>query len=147
MDFYKFLRNEEPDFKGRFLSDIWNFTNEEIEYNHDFIQLVFPLNKSSNAVFNNLYLKSALEIDMLKQDDLVQENLLRSRNWFINFLKNNNHWKSYSDHNQLRITRVIECLRLLANNKAADNFYNEILQLLGKNPEVNQTTLEFWKNA
>ena len=147
MNFHKFLRNEEPDFKRRFLGDIWNFTNEEIEYNHDFIQLVFPLNKPSNAVFNNLYLKSALEIDMLKQDDLVQENLLRSRNWFINFLKNNNHWKSYSDHNQLRITRVIECLRLLISDKEANNFYSEILDIVGQYPKINATTLKFWKDA
>ena len=147
MNFHKFLRNEEPDFKGRFLSDIWNFTNEEIEYNHDFIQLIFPLNKPSNAVFNNLYLKSIKEIDSLKQDDLVKGNLIRSRNWFIKFLKNNNHWKSYSDHNQLRITRIIECLRLIINDKEADNFYEEITQLVGENPKINRTTLEFWQNA
>ena len=147
MNFHKFLRNEEPDFKGRFLCDIWNFTNEEIEYNHDFIQLIFPLNKPSNAVFNNLYLKSIKEIDSLKQDDLVQENLIRPRNWFIKFLKNNNHWKSYSDHNQLRITRIIECLRLIINDKEADNFYEEITQLVGENPKINRTTLEFWQNA
>ena len=84
---------------------------------------------------------------MLKQDDLVQENLIRSRNWFIKFLKNSNHWKSYSDHNQLRITRIIECLRLIINDKEADNFYEEITQLVGENPKINRTTLEFWQNA
>ena len=147
MNFHKFLRNEEPDFKRRFLGDIWNFTNEEIEYNHDFIQLVFPLNKPSNAVFNNLYLKSIEEIDMLKHDHLVQKNIIESRNWFINFLKNNNQWKSYSDHNQLRITRVIECLRLLISDKEANNFYSEILDIVGQCPKINATTLKFWKDA
>ena len=39
MNLYKFLKNEEKDFKGRFLSDIWDFTDDEIEDNHDFIQL------------------------------------------------------------------------------------------------------------
>ena len=147
MNFFKFLRNEEPDFKGRFLNDIWKFTDEEIEYNHDFIQLIFPLNKPSNAVFNNLYLKSIEEIDMLKHDHLVQKNIIESQNWFLNFLKNNNHWKSYSDHNQLRITRVIECLRLLISDKEADNFYSEILDIVGQYPRINATTLKFWKDA
>ena len=147
MKFLKFLRNEEPDFKGRFLNDIWKFTDEEIEYNHDFIQLIFPLNKPSNAVFNNLYLKSIEEIDMLKHDYLVQKNIIESQNWFLNFLKNNNHWKSYSDHNQLRITRVIECLRLLISDKEADNFYSEILDIVGQCPKINATTLKFWKDA
>lgn len=147
MNFFKFLRNEEPDFKGRFLNDIWKYTDEEIEYNHDFIQLIFPLNKPSKAVFNNLYLKSIEEIDMLKHDHLVQKNIIESRNWFINFLKNNNQWKSYSDHNQLRITRVIECLRLLISDKEANNFYSEILDIVGQYPKINATTLKFWKDA
>ena len=147
MNFFKFLRNEEPDFKGRFLNDIWKYTDEEIEYNHDFIQLTFPLNKPSKAVFNNLYLKSIEEIDMLKHDHLVQKNIIESRNWFINFLKNNNQWKSYSDHNQLRITRVIECLRLLISDKEANNFYSEILDIVGQYPKINATTLKFWKDA
>ena len=147
MNFFKFLRNEQPDFKGRFLNDIWKYTDEEIEYNHDFIQLIFPLNKPSKAVFNNLYLKSIEEIDMLKHDHLVQKNIIESRNWFINFLKNNNQWKSYSDHNQLRITRVIECLRLLISDKEANNFYSEILDIVGQYPKINATTLKFWKDA
>ena len=31
MNFYKFLLQEEADFKGRLLSDIWNFTDDEID--------------------------------------------------------------------------------------------------------------------
>ena len=41
MDLYKFLKNEEKDFQGRFLSDVWSFTDDEIEYNHDTINLSF----------------------------------------------------------------------------------------------------------
>lgn len=147
MNLNKFLRNEEVDFKGRLLIDIWNFTDEEIEYNHDFIQLLFPLNKPSKAVFNNIFLKNKEEIDNLKKDDLVRYNIQNSRDWFLKFLKKNNHWKNYSDHNQLRITRIIECLRLLISDNEADNFYKEILHLIGNNPKVNVATLKFWKDA
>ena len=52
MNFYKFLLQEEADFKGRLLSDIWNFTDDEIELHHNFIQLIFPLDKPSRAVFH-----------------------------------------------------------------------------------------------
>ena len=89
MDFQKFLRNEEADFKGRLLADIWNYTDYEIEANHDFIQLIFPLNKPSKAVFNNLFLKNKVEVDTLKKDDLVKKNLLYSQNLFLKFLTNN----------------------------------------------------------
>ena len=62
MDLYKFLKNEEKDFQGRFLSDVWSFTDDEIEYNHDFIQLIFPLDKPSEAVDHNIYLKCIIVI-------------------------------------------------------------------------------------
>ena len=49
-------------------------------------------------------------LNKLKENHL---NIIKSKDWFIKFLKRNDQWKLYSDHNQLRITRIIECLRLL----------------------------------
>ena len=147
MKFSKFLKNEEPDFKGRVLQDIWNFTDDQIEHNHDFIQLIFPLNKPSQAVTNDLFLKSKEEINILKEDDIIKQNILKSKDWFTTFLKNNNQWKSYSDHNQLRITRIIECLRLLVSDQKANQFYQDIIKMLGSKNKVNNKTLKFWKNA
>ena len=57
------------------------------------------------------------------------------------------YWNARHDHNQLRITRVIECLRLLVSDEEADNFYNNVLQLIKNNNQVNMRTLNFWKNA
>ena len=111
MDLYKFLKNEEKDFQGRFLSDIWSFTDEEIQYNYDFIQLIFPLNKPSEAIDHNIYLKDVNEFLKIKSDEIIKKNIINSKEWFIQFLERNNQLKSYSDHNQLRITRIIECLR------------------------------------
>ena len=57
------------------------------------------------------------------------------------------YWNDQHDHNQWRITRVIECLRLLVSDEEADNFYNNVLLLIKDNNQVNMTTLNFWKNA
>ena len=57
------------------------------------------------------------------------------------------YWNTKLDHNQLRITRVIECLRLLVSDEEADNFYNNVLELIKDNNQVNKRTLNFWKNA
>ena len=146
MNLIEFLRDRSPDFKGRKLSDIWNYNDDEIEYNHDFIQLIFPLDKPSQAVFNNIYLKSFEDILLIKKDKVIQNNILKSKDWFLEFLKKNNQWKSYSDHNQLRITRVIECLRLLISDKEADLFYEQIKSMIGKE-RINETTLHFWSQA
>ena len=65
MNLYKFLKNEEKDFQGRYLSDIWSFSDDEIEDNHDFIQILFPLDKPSEAVDNNIYLSDRSDLCQL----------------------------------------------------------------------------------
>lgn len=146
MNFKNFLLGKEADFKGRTIQEIWNFSDIQIERNHDFIQLIFPLNKKSQNVFHGYYLDNEDLINELKENHEIKENIIKSSFWFLSFLKRNEHWKSKYDHNQLRITRVIECLRLLVGNDEADAFYTSVLALC-PNSIINKNTLEFWKNA
>ena len=88
MNILNFLKNIETDFNGRFIEDIWNYSSNEIEYNHDFIQLLFPLDKPSESVFHGVYLKSKNEINEIKNDDLAKLNIIKSSKWFLIFLKN-----------------------------------------------------------
>ena len=129
------------------MQDIWFFSDSEIERVHDFIQVVFPLNKSSQAVFHGYYLDNQDLISQIKSNKEVTTNILKSSSWFFAFLERNMYWNTKLDHNQLRITRVIECLRLLVSDEEADNFYNNVLELIKDNNQVNKRTLDFWKNA
>jgi len=147
MDFLTFLKNEGVDFKGRSLSEIWKYTDIQIEQNHDFIQVVFPLNKPSANAFHGFYLRDQSEILKLQNSETVKSNLIKSAGWFLGFLERSMSWREGYDHNQLRITRVIECLRLLVSNQAADTFYKDILLLLGNDIRVNQRTLQFWSKV
>lgn len=146
MNFKNFLLGIEPDFKGRTIQEIWDYSDIQIEGNHDFIQLIFPLNKKSQNVFHGYYLDNEDLINELKESHQIRENIIKSSSWFLSFLKRNEHWKSKYDHNQLRITRVIECLRLLVGDDEADNFYQSVVGL-SLDSNINKTTLEFWKNA
>ncbi len=147
MIYEDFLTLRGKDFKGRTLKDIWSFSDEEIEKNHDFIQIVFPLNKPSQSVFHGYYLDSEELVHQIKNNSEATNNIIKSSYWFISFLKRNMYWNAPYDHNQLRITRVIECLRLLVSDEEADNFYNNVLKLIEENNKVNFRTLNFWKNA
>ena len=147
MIFENFLTLKGKDFKGRTLQDIWSFSDSEIERRHDFIQIVFPLNKPSQAVFHGYYLDNQDLVSQIKGNKEVTINILRSSRWFFSFLERNMHWNAKLDHNQLRITRVIECLRLLVSDEEADNFYNNVLELIKDNNQVSKKTLNFWKNA
>ena len=149
MNFVNFLTNNEPDFKNRFLKDIWNFSDEDIEYTHDFIQLLFPLNEKSSAISNGIYLDSNEAILSIKANKLATENIVKSSKWFLSFLARNSHWKRKHDHNYLRITRIIKSLRLLVSDQEANKFYESFMQLVDENlkSKINITTLTYWENA
>ena len=87
-------------------------------------------------------------IEQIRSNTIARENILKSSNWYLSFLTRNVWlWNRNYDHNQLRITRVIECLRLLISEDEADKFYNDVLKIIKDNNKVNQTSLNFWKNA
>ena len=149
MNFENFLTNAEPDFKNRFLNDIWNFSDEDIEHTHDFIQLLFPLNEKSESVFHGYYLNTESSIINVKSNDLAKSNIVKSSKWFLSFLERNSHWRRRHDHNYLRITRIIKSLRLLVSDDEADTFYQLILNILSEEDrlKINSETHEFWKSV
>ena len=147
MDLIAFLKNEETDFKGRSLTDIWAYSDSQIEANHDFIQLLFPLNKPSKHSFHGVYLNDDAQVIEIKNNKAIQVNILTSANWFLMFLDRVDQWRVGYNHNQLRITRIIECLRLLINNYEADKFYKDVLTILGSDSKINKTTIKFWAEA
>jgi len=149
MNFENFLTNAEPDFKNRFLNDIWNFSDEDIEHTHDFIQLLFPLNEKSESVFHGYYLNTESSIINIKSNDLAKSNIVKSSKWFLSFLERNSHWRRRHDHNYLRITRIIKSLRLLVSDDEADTFYQLMLNILTEEDrlKINSETLEFWKSV
>ena len=149
MNFENFLINAEPDFKNRFLNDIWNFSDEDIEHTHDFIQILFPLNEQSESIFHGYYLNTETSIDNIKTNHLAKINIVKSSKWFLSFLKRNSHWRRKHDHNYLRVTRVIKSLRLLVSDEEADIFYKLFMQLLDDRhkEKINSLTLSYWENA
>ena len=147
MDFEKFLTNQANDFKGRNLDLIWQYSDAEIDGNHDFIQLIFPTNKPSRNSFHGYYLDNELLIEQLRSNVLVKENLMKSAAWFLSFLSRNKSWVSGYDHNQLRITRAIESLRLLVSDEAANEFFQSILSLVKDPTSINSATIKFWEEA
>ena len=149
MNIEKFLSNKEPDFKNRFLQDIWNYSDEEIEHTHDFIQLLFPLNEESSAVSNAKYLDSRKVIQDIKSNKSAKENIVKSSQWFLSFLERNSHWKRRHDHNYYRISRIIKSLRLLVSDEDADMFYKSFMLLIDEQhkAKINSITLNYWENA
>jgi hypothetical protein len=89
-----------------------------------------------------------LDIDEIKESILAQGNLAKSASWFLRFLERNNHWITKYNHNHLRITRAIKSLRLLASDKAADEFKDKVFGYLGDDLNlIDPKARSFWNSA
>jgi hypothetical protein len=146
MEIVGFLEGRTPDRRGRILAMLLQQTDHQAENAHDYIQWLFPLDEPSRSV-NGAPVLTELEIDEIRESSLAQANLAKSARWFLGFLQRNNHWITKYNHNHLRITRVIKSLRLLASDKAADEFRDKVLDLAGDNLNlVDQKARGFWAN-
>ena len=146
MDILAFLKNEGCDFRDRRLEDVWSFEDREIEATHDFIQLVFPLEEPSSSSFHGVNLDSS-DVLEIRRSEVAVTNIKRSAFWFLGFLSRSQSWRSGYDHNQLRITRAIRCLRLLVGEKEADAFRDQVFELVGVEGGLSEKTIKFWKDA
>ena len=142
-----FLEGKAPDHRGRILAMLLQQTDHQAETTHDYIQWLFPLDEPSRSV-NGAPVLTELEIDQIRQSSLAQANLAKSARWFLGFLERNDHWIIKYNHNQLRITRVIKSLRLLASDKAADEFKNIVFEYLGDDLNlIDPKARSFWNSA
>ena len=147
MDIYKFLKLLESDDKGRFIHQIWNFSDIEIERTHDFIQRLFPLNEPSALSLNKFYIKDPALIERIRIDPTIAKNLIASKNFFLGFLSRNDQWQRHHNHNQLRITRIIKSLILLVSRDEAESFYQDVISLIYSNASISTKAYEHWSHA
>jgi len=147
MNFYKFLKGLEPNAKGHLIKDIWDFSDKEINANHDFIQTLFPLDEPSNWSLNKLYLEDSKEIEKIRFDPIAVGNILKSKDWFLAYLKRNDSWQCLHNHNQLRITRIIKSLLLLVSRDEAEAFYKRVHELITPQAKIPARTFSYWESA
>jgi hypothetical protein len=154
----------QPDYLGRTLGEIWSWDFDRLEQVHNYIQLLFPTREPSN--FNPLAptLDEASIAEFHRDSDL-RRRLDRSFELMLRFyglktepsgrivLADNFHeraanWINRRNHNYLRITRILHCLRELGLSERAEAFLDcleEIYQRWGD--EIGRLTLQFWRAA
>ena len=147
MQLVKFQIGTGTDHAGRYLKDIWDFDDKAIEQTHDFIQWMFPLKERSESV-PGVPTLSADDIEAICASEIARANLARSAEWYLGFLKRNDHWIKPYDHNHLRITRAIKSISLLASRERAFAFKKSIF-LLSENriDGIGSKAISFWNNA
>lgn len=157
-----FLEGKGTDHQGRYIQDIWAFDHRHLEYIHDFIQWIFPLEVKSQ------YCKSAAvltkeDIEYCQQNTLIQQNQLKSLDLMLEYyglyregneifavenLNPRDHiWLKRGGHNQLRISRMIRSLMFCGNRPVAESLQKIAIHLGTTIGYVQPKTIEFWENA
>lgn len=159
LDFY---RDKGTDDRGRRITDIWAFSNEELESVHDYIQWLFPLTERS--AFNpGAPLLDVETIDRFR-DPVLSKNVDRSLRVMLDFYglaiagheilrvptfgERSRNWLSPQNHNFLRLTRILKSLILLGHDDRARQLLACLEGIAAKSPgTIGETTLQYWRTA
>lgn len=165
LDFFSF---SSPDSKGRYFEDYLDLSFKEMEECHDYIQWMFPTNQPSQCNPNSPVLTKE-DIQSFRKCPYLQHRL---RMFFLQWLSfsgikyyhrgmsmtmiDANALKnvfvprltSYGtlNHNWLRITRVLTCLKLLGLDTEHDDYFH-FLNCLYELGIFDPHTFKFWKNT
>jgi hypothetical protein len=123
------------------------FDDEALERHHDFIQWLFPLSEKSAALPGSPVLSQA-DIAEIRGSAKAQWSLMQAAEAMADFYETTTHWLVPTNHNHLRITRIIKSLRLLCADAAADYFRERILlRVRATAAPVSKVSRDYWVNA
>lgn len=139
-----FVEGSGTDSQGRRLSDVWQFDDDAIDLTHDFIQWMFPLREASGSNFTAPTLLAS-DIEAIQSSVQCRQNLEKSSTWVLAFFERTEEIFQYTNHNHLRVTRIIKSLRLLHSDQLADQFKQAVLAMIqAKGARINPITVAFW---
>lgn len=152
------------DSEGRTFEQILEFSDERLEECHNYIQWLFPLAERSN--FNqNAPVLGEIEIQNMRNNNRVIENMKRAFNRMLRFyglryVENENRieraddwgarspvWLTRGNHNFLRITRILTCLRSMGLEQEMRAFYAQLHIIAQEENSPVGNSLNYWTRA
>ena len=166
----EFYNGTQPDHRGRYLRDIQEWPDDQLEAVHDYIQWLFPLPERSG--FNMAApVLTPEDIQEFRTRPDLQEKLRTSFLCMMNFygfeVRSGKHitatrapnfaaeakgWLSPSNHNHLRITRILRCLTILGLEAEAKAFFGCLVEIYEgeqskQTPAISHETMGYWREA
>lgn len=164
LDFYE---GGGGDHRGRTLSDVHRFSVELLEYEHDFIQWLFPL-RTPSPVNPEAPALSEQDIAQFRSNDALRIQVRQSFELMLDFyglvMKEHDgnltvqrsdtfnlradNWLTPGNHNFLRITRILKSLTVLGQEDRARAFLECLSAIFDDYREViGDRTWRFWVDA
>ena len=159
------------DRRGRTRSSILAWSDEELEYHHDYIQLLFPLpegspfNPSAPVIDEVTFYAFRSRLELQTQ---LRASLQRMLHFYgfqfasetgrcdhseslqvwngSNYSEASKNWVRRFNHNHLRITRILRSLRVLGLEKEAQEFFRALRRVY-EGGMIGQKSMMFWTRA
>jgi hypothetical protein len=160
-----FYRGNVKNDEGLFLSDILKWDDSRLELTHTFIQWLFPIFDASQFNESAPILNSEV-VQAFQDEPILRENLLKSFECMLRFYgleivykdskvkinrafnieKRQKIWLNQGNHNYLRITRILTCLRCLGFFDHAAAFYEILCDIAKEEGKdlISTETQSFW---
>jgi hypothetical protein len=164
----QFYRGTGKDHAGRGLLDILSWPDTQLEFEHDYIQWLFPLLARSHFNPDAPCLTEA-DIAAFQSDTVCRQNLLRAFRRILSFYGFTcddsdpddiyiapaltfdlrcRVWLNPNNHNYLRLTRILTSLRLLGCRPYAEGLFQCLKQIyLQHGGKIGQETFKYWRNT
>ncbi|MBD1937096.1 opioid growth factor receptor-related protein [Microcoleus sp. FACHB-68] len=163
-----FYLGQQPDSEGRTIQEIWSWNYQKLENKHDYIQWLFPLQERSrynrkapilnDEIIQEFRTNTVLRIHLLKSLKVMlsfygleclnpdSENLEITRSEAYSERKQ--EWINLGNHNYLRLTRILTCLKLLGLENYAQALF-ECLEKIYKQEgkKIGSESFNYWRNA
>jgi len=152
LDFYQ---NAGPDSEGRYLEEIWAWSDDELMAEHDWIQWLFPTDHESE--FNpDAPVLTTRDIAAFRANPELRRNVETSFHRWLKVLglrweegridgTGDTYVFKTQNHNWLRFSRVIRSLSLLGLREEAEAFLTFVLA--NTDPALSKDSRPYWKAA
>jgi hypothetical protein len=165
-ELYNFYCHKGTDAAGRTFDDIMAFNDEQLEKVHDYIQWIFPsltpsgsqpqspiLDEETISVFKQSYIFSKRFHDaLIKIFHFWNIPVIKGESISTDDMNTEGfEWLLRGNHNQLRISRVLESTRLLGYKDVTRDLFNKLVKFVGNTqPYQHQLTaknIAYWYQA
>lgn len=159
----KFYSGEGTDDKGRTFIDIINFTDEQLESTHDYIQWLFPnfeasrFNTTAPVLTGDEGLMFVTNYNIRSNAHIAFKRIMQFYGLaFINHTNReavvrydfSNNWVTIGNHNHYRMTRILKFLNIIGMHTEADALFAALAGIYSTQPVViGKVTLGHWLEA
>lgn len=132
-----------PVANGHRRETLLHMSDQEMETNHAYIQWAFPTPHKSKSISSAPILDLSSAIWLANNADFVKflEDMTER---FLAFLQKSQAWRHGFNHNQLRVSRIVESLRILHSYELAHWFYETVLGFISSSDPHIEKAKSIW---